>query len=73
MICTSRPRLKHRGKANAVRDKHQRPKVRDVGSKWKVTYRDYSSGEAKHRSKVWSKSVARTQREAQRLADAFID
>ena len=49
---TMRPRLKHRGKVKAVRDKHQRPKVRDAGKKWKVTYWDYSSGEAKHRSKV---------------------
>lgn len=70
---TSYPRLKHRGKAKAVRDKHQRPKVRDAGSKWKVTYWDYSSGEPKHRSKVWAKSIVRTQREAQRLADDFID
>ena len=70
---TMRPRLKHRGKVKAMRDKHQRPKVRDVGNKWKVTYRDYSTGEPKHRSKVWSKSLARTQREAQRLADTFID
>jgi hypothetical protein len=69
---TMRPRLEHRGKVKAVRDKHQRPKLRDVGSKWKVTYWDYSSGEPKHRSKVWAKSVASTQREAQRLADDFI-
>jgi hypothetical protein len=69
---TMRPRLKHRGKVKAVRDKHQRPTLRDVGSKWKVTYWDYSSGEPKHRSKVWAKSVASTQREAQRLADDFI-
>ena len=70
---TMRPRLKHRGKVKAVRDKHQRPKVRDVGRKWKVTYWDYSSGEPKHRSKVWAKSLVHSQREAQRLADAFID
>ena len=69
---TTRPRLKHRGKVKAVRDKHQRPKLRDVGSKWKVTYWDYSSGQPKHRSKVWAKSVASTQREAQRLADDFM-
>ena len=63
----------HRGKAKAMREKYQRPKVRDVGGKWKLTYRDYSSGTAKHRSKVWAKSVARSQRDAQRLADKFID
>ncbi len=70
---TMRPRLKHRGKVKAVRNKHQRPKVRDAGSKWKVTYWDYSSGEAKHRSKVWAKSLAHSQRAAQRLTDAFIE
>lgn len=69
---TMRPRLKHRGKVKAVRDKHQRPTLRDVGRKWKMSYWDYSSGEPKHRSKVWAKSVASTQREAQRLADDFI-
>lgn len=56
-----------------MRDKHQRPKVRDAGSKWKITYWDYSSGEPKHRSKVWGKGLVHTQREAQRLADDFID
>jgi integrase len=70
---TMRPRLRHRGKVRAVRDKYQRPTVRDVGNKWKITYWDYSSGDAKHRSKVWAKSLARTQREAQRLSDVFME
>ena len=56
-----------------MRAKHQRPKVRDVGNKWKLTYRDYISGEAQHRSKVWAKSKVRSQREAQRLADTFME
>jgi integrase len=69
-----RPRLKHRGEeVKAVREKHQRPKVRDVGNKWKLTYRDYSSGEPKRRSKVWAKSKVRSPREAQRLADKFME
>jgi integrase len=69
-----RPRLKHRGEeVKAVREKHQRPKVRDVGSKWKLTYRDYSSGVPQRRSKVWSKNKVRSQREAQRLADTFME
>lgn len=59
--------------AELRREKYQRPKVRDAGKKWKLTYWDYSTGEPKHRSKVWAKSIARTQREAQRLADAFIE
>src|SRR4051794_1999864 len=69
-----RPRLKHRGlEVKAMRNKYQRPTVRDVGSKWKLTYRDYSSGQARRRSKVWAKSKVRTQREAQRMADKFMD
>ena len=70
---TMRPRLQHRGKVKAVREKHQRPKVREVGNKWKITYWDYSSGEPKHRSKVWGKGMARTQRQAQSFADMFIN
>ncbi len=68
---TMRPRLRHRGKVKAVRNKYQRPTLRDVGSKWKVTYWDYSSGEPRHRSKVWAKSVASTQREAQTFGRRF--
>jgi len=69
-----RPRLKHRGEeVKAVRDRHQRPKVRDIGNKWKLSYRDYSSGEPRRRSKVWAKSKVRSQREAQRLADRFME
>jgi integrase len=69
-----RPRLKHRGEApKAMRKRHQRPKVRDDGTKWKLTYRDYSSGKSQRRSKVWAKSFAKSQREAQRLADTFME
>ncbi|WP_109488933.1 hypothetical protein [Occallatibacter savannae] len=67
-------RLKHRGEeVKAVREKHQRPKVRDVGNKWKLDYRDYSSGRPQRRSKVWSKNKVRSQREAQRMADTYMD
>jgi integrase len=69
-----RPRLKHRGEeVKAVREKYQRPKVRDEGNKWKIFYRDYSSGIPQRRSKTWMKSKVRTQREAQRLADQFLE
>ncbi len=67
-------RLKHRREeVKAVREKHQRPAVRDEGRKWKLDYRDYSSGIPRRRSKVWSKSKVRSQREAQRLADQFME
>lgn len=69
-----RPRLKHRGEeVKAVRNKYQRPSLRDIGNKWKITYWDYTSGEAKHKSKVWAKSKVPSQRQAQRLADRFMD
>lgn len=69
-----RPRLRHRGEEfKAVREKHQRPKVRDERTKWKLTYRDYSSGQPRRKSKVWMKSKVQTQREAQRLADKFME
>jgi integrase len=70
---TTRPRLRHHGKVKVVREKHQRPKVQDLEKKWKIVYWDYSSGEPVKRSKVWAKSGVRTQREAQRLADAFME
>jgi integrase len=52
--------------------RHQRPKVRSIGAKWRITYWDYTSGEARRRTKVWSKTVVRSQWEAQSLADHFM-
>jgi hypothetical protein len=54
------------------RRRHQRPKVSSIGAKWRITYWDYASGEARRRTKVWSKTVVRSQWEAQSLADHFI-
>ena len=45
----------------------------DLGSKWKIVYWDYSSDPRKKRSKVWSKSGVPSRREAQQLADEFMD
>jgi integrase len=56
-----------------VRERYQRPKVQDLGSKWKLAYWDYSSGKARKRSKVWAKSRVPLHREAQRLADQFME
>jgi hypothetical protein len=33
--------------------RHQRPKVSSIGAKWRITYWDYTSGEARRRTKVW--------------------
>ena len=45
----------------------------DLGSKWKIVYWDYSSDPRKKRSKVWAKSAVPSRREAQQLADEFMD
>lgn len=72
-IDTPVARLKRRGKKQAVRERYQRPGVMDLGSKWKIGYWDYSSDQRKKRSKVWAKSSVPSRREAQRLADEFMD
>ncbi len=36
-VCaTDRSRLKHHGKEIVVRERHQRPRVRDCGTKWRI-------------------------------------
>jgi len=52
--------------------RHQRPRVTSIGPKWRITYWDYSSGDARRRTKVWSKTVVRSHWEAQSLADQFM-
>ncbi len=67
-------RLKRRGKKKStVQERYQRPGIMDLGSKWKIAYWDYSSDPRKKRSKVWAKSTVPSRREAQRLADEFMD
>jgi integrase len=56
-----------------VRERHQRPRVKDLGSKWKVFYWDYSSGKRCAHTKSWAKSRFPTWAEAQREADQFIE
>ena len=56
-----------------VREKYQRPRVKDLETKWKLMYWDYSSKARRKRSKVWSKQVVPSQRQAQRLADQFME
>jgi integrase len=69
---TTYPRLKHHGKGKVVQQKHQDPKVQDLGGKWKIVYWDYSTGETHKRSKVWAKSSVPTLRKARNLADEFM-
>lgn len=56
-----------------MRQRHQRPKVQNLETKWKLAFWDYSSGAPQKRSKVWAKSRVSSQREAQRLADGFME
>lgn len=55
-----------------VRERHQRPKVHSFGTKWKLTYWDYASGEARKRTRIWSKNRVHSQRAAQGLADQYM-
>jgi hypothetical protein len=66
-------RSKHHGKELVVRERHQRPRVKDLGTKWKIFYWDYSSGKRCAHTKSWAKSKFPTWAEAQREADQFIE
>lgn len=56
-----------------MREKYQKPEVKDLGTKWKLMYWDYSSKPRRKRSKVWGKTTVPSKREAQRLADQFME
>ena len=56
-----------------MRERYQRPQIRDLGTKWKIFYWDYGSGERRGRTKSWSKNSTPTRAEAQRQADQFMD
>jgi len=66
---TKRPRLKHHTGRNVVRGRYQRAQVKDLGNRWKLYFWDYTTTPRRKRTKSWSKSDVRSQREAQRLAD----
>jgi hypothetical protein len=56
-----------------VRDRYQRAQVRDLGSTWKLFYWDYTHTPRQRRTKSWAKSKVPHRREAQRLADQFME
>src|SRR5258708_17433497 len=70
---TDKLRLKHHGRRIVVRERHQRPRVSDLGTKRKIFYWDYSSGNRRGRTKSWAKSLVPTRTESQRLADQFME
>ena len=69
---THRSRLKHHGRRIVVRERHQRPRVQDLGTEWRICYWDYGSGKRSGRTKGWAKSSVSSKTEAQRLADQFM-
>jgi integrase len=66
-------RLKRHGRRNVVRERYQRPRIRDLGTKRKIFYWDYSAGKRRGRTKSWSKNSAPTRAETRRLADQFME
>ncbi len=56
-----------------VRERYQRPRLHDEGTRWKLFYWDYTSTPRTRRSKSWAKDSVRSLRKAQRLADEFMD
>lgn len=56
-----------------MRDRYQRAQIRDLGSKWKLLYWDYTHTPRQRRTKTWAKSKVPNRREAQRLADQFME
>jgi hypothetical protein len=68
---SGRARLKHHGRRVVVRERYQKPEVKDLGTKWRMVYWDYSSKPRRKRSRVWGKQTAPSKRDAQRLADEF--
>jgi len=70
---THRLRLKHHGKEIVVRMRHQRPRVQDCGTKWRICSCDNRSRKRSGRTKSWAKSLVPTRTEAQCLADQFME
>ena len=56
-----------------MRERYQRPRIRDLGTKWKIFYWDYSSGKRRGRTRSWSKNSVASRAEGQRLADQFME
>ena len=70
---TTRPRLKHHGRRTVVQKRYQRAQLQDLDSKWKLFYWDYNRTPRQRRTKSWSKSQVPSSREAQKLADQFME
>lgn len=56
-----------------MHERYQRAQVKDLGTKWKIFYWDYTVSPRRRRTKTWAKSVVPGYREAQRLADQFME
>ncbi len=56
-----------------VRERYQNVQVKDFGDKWRIDYWDYTTTPRTKRGKKWSKKYVPTKREAQKLADEFME
>ena len=70
---TKGPRLKHHGRRTEVQERYQRAQLQDLGSKWNLYYWDFTRTPRQRRTKSWAKSRVPGQREAQKLADQFME
>src|ERR1035441_8751153 len=56
-----------------VRERYQDVTVKDFRDKWRIDYWDYTTTPRTKRGKKWSKKYVPTKREAQKLADEFME
>jgi integrase len=56
-----------------MRERYQDVKVKSFGDKWRIDYWDYTSTPRAKRGKKWSKKYVLSKREAQKLADEFME
>lgn len=65
------PVLKQRRKF--VKERYQNVSVKSFGDKWRIDYWDYTTTPRTKRGKKWSKKFVPAKREAQKLADEFME
>jgi len=62
-----------RNRTFGLRERYQDAKIKDFGDKWRIDYWDYTTTPRTKRGKKWSKKYVPTRREAQKLADEFME
>ena len=56
-----------------MKQRYQNVSVKSFGDKWRIDYWDYTTTPRTKRGKKWSKKYVPTKREAQKLADEFME